>query len=159
MFVLYVMGGKEMEIVKALKLKGYTAYAPKKLLKQRKNGVYYCVPQILFSGYIFLKKAKITAEDYYAICKIDGVGNFLNRNIPLSAIEEKYINDLCNNGRDIGISKGILQNGTLRITDGFLKRYEHKIVKYSRRQHRATVELTIYGKPYRIVCGVDIEKA
>ena len=159
MYVLYVMGGKEMEIVKALKLRGYTAYAPRKLLKQRKNGYYYHVPQILFPGYVFLQRDKITAEDYYMICKIDGVGNFLSRSIPLSATEEEYIKDLCNNGRDIGISKGILQNGTLKITEGFLKRYEHKIIRYSRRQHRATVELTIYGKPYRIVCGVDIEKA
>ena len=159
MYVLYVMGGKEMEIVKALKLRGYTAYVPRRLLNQRKNGCYYRVPEILFPGYVFLQKDKITAEDYYAIRKIDGVGNFLNRNIPLSDTEEEYIKDLCNNGRDIGISKGILQNGILRITEGFLEGYEHKIIRYSRRQHRATVELTIYGKPYRIVCGVDIEKA
>lgn len=159
MYVLYVMGGKEMEIVRALKLRGYTAYAPRELITERRKRAYYHVPRIMFPGYVFLKRDKITAKDYYAICEISGVGNFLNRNIPLSATEEEYIKDLCNNGRDIGISKGILQNGTLRITEGFLKRYEHKIIKYNRRQHRATVELTIYGKPYRIVCGIDIEKA
>ena len=120
MFVLYVMGGKELEIVKALKRRGYTAYAPRELITERKKGTYYHVPRIMFPGYVFLKENKITAEDYYAICKISGVGNFLNRSIPLSSTEEEYINDLCNNGRDIGISKGILQNGTLRITEGFL---------------------------------------
>ena len=159
MYVLYVMGGKELDVVRDLNRCGYTAYAPRRQILQRKNGVYYNISQILFNGYVFVKADKITPEDYYTIKKINNVGNFLNRNLPLSGTEEEYIRGLCNNGKDIGISKGILQNGKLKITEGFLKRYEHKIIKYSRRQRRATVELTIYGKPYRIVCGVDIEKA
>lgn len=157
MFVIYVQTGHEDEILYRLKQEGYTAYVPKRILKQRKKGIYYSIPQILFSGYIFIDAEKITADDYYKIRSINGVGNFLSKTIPLSEAEEIYIKRLCNNGRAIRISKGILVNGKLKITKGFLKQFEYRIVKYSRRQHRATVEFTLYGKPHRIVCGIDIE--
>lgn len=157
MFVIYVQTGREDEVVYCLRKNGYTAYVPKRILKQRKNGIYYNIPQILFTGYIFIDAGKITADDYYKIHSINGVGNFLSRTVPLSPTEEEYIKGLCNNGEVIGISKGVLVNGSLRITEGFLKQYEHRIVKYSRRQHRATVELTLYGETHRIVCGIDIE--
>lgn len=157
MFVIYVQTRREDEVLYCLRKAGYTAYVPKRILKQRKNGIYYSIPQILFTGYIFIDAEKITADDYYKIRNIKGVGNFLSRTVHLSPTEEEYIKGLCNNGKEIGISKGILIDGSLRITEGFLKQYEHNIVKYSRRQHRATVELTLYGKPHRIVCGIDIE--
>lgn len=158
MFVIYVQTGREDEVLYQLKRSGYTAYVPKRILKQRKKGIYYSIPQILFTGYIFIDKETITAEDYYKIRSINGVGNFLSRSIPLPPTEEEYIKKLCSGGKEIGISKGVLENGKLQITEGFLKEYKHKIIKYSRRQHRATVELTLYGKPYRIVCGIAIEE-
>lgn len=158
MFVIYVQTGREDEVLYCLRKTGYTAYVPKRILKQRKKGIYYSIPQILFTGYIFIDAEEITADDYYKIRSINGVGNFLSKTIPLSEAEEKYIKELCNNGKAIGISKGVLENGQLRITEGFLQQHEYRIVKYSRRQHRATVELTLYGKPHRIVCGIDIEE-
>ena len=156
MFVIYVQTGREDEILYRLRQFGYCAYIPKRVLKQRKKGVYYHIPQILFTGYVFLDIQQVSTEDYYKIRSINGVGNFLNRTIPLSEAEERYIKDLCSS-EEIGISKGFLIDGKLIITEGFLKRYENRIVKYSRRQHRATVELPLYGKPHRIVCGIDIE--
>lgn len=156
MYVIYVVSGREDDIVRHLRKMGYAVYVPKRILKQRKNGVYYRIPQILFPCYVFIDAKKISPEAYYKIRSVNGVGYFLNTNIPLPKSEAEYIKDLCRNG-EIGISKGILINGKLKITDGFLKRYEDRIIKYSKRQHRATVELTLYGKPHRIVCGVDIE--
>lgn len=158
MFVIYVQTGREDEILYRLRKSGYRAYVPKRVLIQRKNGVYRQIPQILFTSYVFLDAEQITAEDYYKICGISGVGNFLSRTVPLSEAEEEYIKELCDGGGEIGISKGMLINGKLIVIDGFLKKYEHKIIRYSRRQHRATVELTLYGEPHQIVCGIDIEK-
>lgn len=157
MFVIYVQTGREDEVLYRLRRLGYNAYVPKRILKQRRKGIYYQIPQVLFTGYVFLNRERILDEDYYKIRSINGVVNFLSCSFPLSETEEKYIKGLCNGGKEIGISKGILVDGKLKITEGFLKQYEHKIVKYSRRQHRATVELTLYGKPHRIVCGIDIE--
>lgn len=156
MFVIYVHTGSEDYVRHRLNLLGYSAYVPKMIIIQRRKGIYYQISQILFTGYVFLDMERITAEDYYKIRSISGVGNFLNRTIPLSEAEENYIKDLCS-GEEMGINKGFLIDGKLIITEGHLKRYENRIVKYSRRQHRATVELTLYGKPHRIVCGIDIE--
>lgn len=157
MYVIYVVCGREDNIIRHLRESGYTAYAPKTVIIQRKNGVCYHIPQLLFPGYIFIDVKKISPEAYYKIRGLNGVGYFLNRDYPLPEAEAAYIKELCKNG-EIGISKGFLENGKLKITEGFLRRHQNRIVKYSRRQHRATVELTIYGKAHRIVCGVDIEK-
>jgi len=157
MYVIYVASGREDDIMKRLRLAGYAAYVPKRIIIQRKNGIYYSIPQILFSGYVFIDVKKISPEAYYKIRGLKGVGYFLSRDNPLPEAEAAYIRELYENG-EIGISKGFLENGKLKITEGFLKRRENRIVKYSVRQRRATVELTIYGKPHRIVCGVEIEK-
>lgn len=158
MFVIFVLLGKEDEILCRLTELGYTAYVPKTVIIQRKNGICHNVSEVLFPGYIFIDLKKVSDSDYYQILGINGVSRFLSVNVPLSAGEEEYIGTLCADGSEIGISKGVLIGGKLKITKGFLKRYENKIVKYSRRQHRATIELTLYGKPHRIVCGIDIEK-
>lgn len=157
MYVIYVVCGREDDIIRHLRESGYTAYAPKTVIIQRKNGIYYHIPQILFPSYVFIDVKKISPEAYYKIRGLNGVGYFLNRDDPLPEAEAAYIKELCKDG-EIGISKGFLDNGRLVITEGFLKRHENRIVKYSRRQHRATVELTLYGKPHRIVCGVEIKK-
>lgn len=156
MFVIYGIAGREKDIMRCLRKNGYAAYVPEMVLKQRKNGAYRRKSQILFPSYVFIDVKKISPEAYYKIRSMNGVGYFLNTEIPLPQAEADYIKDLCRDG-EIGISKGILKDGKLTITEGFLKKYENRIVKYSRRQHRATVELTLYGKPHRIVCGVDIE--
>ena len=75
----------------------------------------------------------------------------------LQTTEEEYIRRICNDGADIDISKGYIENGVLKIKSGFLKQLEHKIVRYSKRQHRATVEVTLHGVPHKVVCGVDID--
>lgn len=156
MYVIYVVSGWEDDIMRHLRKSGYAVYVPKMTVKQRKNGVYYCIPKILFPSYIFIDVKKISPEDYYKIRSANGVGYFLNTEIPLPQAEAEYIKDLCSGG-EIGISKGFLKDGKLIITEGFLKQHENRIVKYSKRQHRATVELTLYGEPHRIVCGIDIE--
>lgn len=157
MYVIYVVSGREDDIIRHLRRVGYTAYVPKMIIKQRKNGVYYYIPQILFPSYVFIDVKKISPEAYYKIRSMNGVGYFLSTDNPLPKPEADYIKDLCVED-EIGISKGFLKDGKLTVTEGFLKRHESSIVKYSRRQHRATVELTLYGKPHRFVCGIDIEK-
>lgn len=157
MFVVYVQTGRELEVTAALRKKDFTAYAPRRIVRYRKGGVNYCVPEILFDGYVFVDLPVIDSYDYYAIRAVPGVGNFISRSCPISSAEEEYILKLCNNGADIDISKGYIENGVLKIKSGFLKHLEHKIVRYSKRQHRATVEVNVHGVPHRVVCGIDIE--
>ena len=157
MFVIYVYPERERDVVYALRKIGFVAYSPRRVLKYRKNGVFYKIPETLFPGYVFIDIDILDSYDYYNIIKVSGVGNFVSRTCALAQAEREYILQLCNDGNDIDISKGKISNGKLEITEGFLKKLSHKIIGYNKRQHRATVELTLYGIAHKVVCGVDIE--
>ncbi len=159
-YVITVIGGRELDIAATLRKTGYEAYVPRMLKRYRKGKELQYIAEVMFNGYVFINiPYGLNPEDYYKIKNINAVGNFLSRNICLSDTESEYIKNLCNKGEIIGVSKGILDNGFLKITDGWLKNLEHKIVSWSVRQHKATVEITIYGKPHKVVCSIDIEKA
>lgn len=159
-YVITVISGKELDTAATLRKMGYEAYVPRMLKRYRKSKEVHYIAQVMFDGYVFVNiPYGLNADDYYKIKDINYVGNFLSRNICLSDTESEYIKALCNKGEVIGVSKGILENGFLKITEGWLKNFEHKIVSCSARQHKATVELTIYEKTHRVVCSVDIEKA
>ncbi len=158
MYVIYVQSGSETAVMYAMRDLGYTAYVPRELHKYRKKGVWNEEIRPLFDGYIFFQTDRLTADDYYTIRKIHGVGNFVSKTTCLSCTEEEYIIGLCRNPDILKVSKGHIENGVLKIDSGYLKRYEHKIVKFSRRQHKAVIEITLYGKPHRITCAVDIDK-
>ncbi len=145
-YVIYVQSGSETAVMYSMRELGYTAYVPRELYKYRKN------------GYIFFQTDRLTADDYYTIRKIHGVGNFVSKTTCLSCTEEEYIIGLCRNPYILKVSKGHIENGVLKIDSGYLKRYEHKIVKFSRRQHKAVIEITLYGESHRITCAVDIDK-
>lgn len=159
-YVITVIIGKELDTAATIRKMGYEAYVPRMLKRYRKGKNVHYIAQVMFDGYVFVNiPYGLNATDYYKIKDINYVGNFLSRNICLSNAESEYIIALCNKGEIIGVSKGILENNALRITEGWLKGFEHRIVSWSVRQHKATVELTIYGNPHRVVCSVDIEKA
>ena len=159
-YVITVVGGKELDTAAVLRKMGYEAYVPRMLKRYRKKKELQYIAQVMFDGYVFVNiPYGLSPDDYYKIKDINYVGNFLSRNIFISDAEREYIRSLCNHGETIGVSKGVLENNALRITEGWLQKFEHKIVSWSVRQHKATVELTIYGKPHRVVCSVDIEKA
>lgn len=152
--------GKEIETVFALKKKGYTAYAPRAIRRRRRGDSTDFYAEVLFSGYIFIELPhELRPDEYYEIRSVKTVGNFLSRTTCLSDTEAEYIRVIYGNGEAIGISKGRLENGQLRIESGWCKKFESHIVRWSVRQHKATVEVTLYGKPHRITCTVDIEKS
>lgn len=157
-YVITCASGKELDAVGALKQLGYTAYAPRAIRRRRHADRTDFYAEILFDGYVFLENEhELTADEYYEIRNIRTVGNFLSRTTCLSETETEYIKTLYNNGEEIGISKGRLENGQLKIESGWCKRFENHIVRWSVRQHKAVVEVTLYGKPHRITCTVDIK--
>ena len=155
-YVLYVHTGQEQTVMYALADKGYKAYIPRELYVYRKGGKWHEEIKPLFDSYVFLEIPAFSDEAYYDIKTVPGVGKFLSRSMWLSATEEEYIKGLCKNKEILKVSKGHIENGYLKIDSGYLKDYEHKIVKFSKRQHKAVIELTLYGEPHRITCAVDI---
>lgn len=158
-YVITTTSGKELEAASEIRRCGYEAYVPRTLKRRRNGKDCYYIAEIMFDGYVFVAfSGALTDEQYYRIRDLKYTRLFLSRFSALSPAEEEYIMTLCNSGMPVGVSSGYIQGGKLYIKDGFLKKYADRIIKYSVRQHKATIEIPIYGEPHRITCTVDIEK-
>ncbi|MDE7361509.1 MAG: hypothetical protein K2N38_06195, partial [Oscillospiraceae bacterium] len=62
MYVLYVQGGKELQIVEELRRKNITAYCPRQIKAERRRGSWQYVERIIFTGYVFIDVPEITAK-------------------------------------------------------------------------------------------------
>lgn len=155
-YVLRVRLGDEQAIMYALRDKGYTVYCPREEYTYRKGGKWHKDIRTLFNGYIFIDLPCVDGSNYYDIKSVSGVGHFISKTSCLSPTEAEYITGMCREDV-LPISTGHIENGNLKLDTGYLKQYEHKIIKYSRRQHKAVAEITLYGEPYRITCTVDIQ--
>lgn len=153
LFVIYVRGGTEISMLEQLRHKGYTAYCPRRLCEERKHGEWQTVERIIFGGYLFIDKELITAEDWHRIASCDGFIKFVS-GVALSPTEDEYIRALCADGECIGVSRGYISGGTLHITSGFAKKFEHKIIRYNRRGRRATADVTIHGQHRKVIFSV-----
>ena len=157
MYVIYCQSGREMSVVRQLAEKNITAYAPRRLVMERRFGRWVRQEIFLFSGYVFLDE-ELTPEVWQAVKFCCGTLRILSRS-QLSQTEEEYIRFLCNGGHALGISRGYVSGGALHITDGFLQRFEHKIIRFNRRGKRAVADVTIYGRHYEVILGCEIEPA
>lgn len=155
MYVIYCSSGKETLVVRQLAEKNIAAYAPRRLVQERRRGRWTQREILLFSGYVFLD-AELTADIWQTIKHCCGTLRILSRS-QLSSTEEEYIRFLCNGGHALGISRGYISGGALHITDGFLRRFQHKIIRYNRRGKRATADVTIYGRHYEVTLGCEFD--
>lgn len=153
LFVIYVRGGSEISVLEQLRRKGYAAYCPRRLCDERRRGEWQTTERIIFTGYLFIDAEVITAEDWHRIASCDGFIKFVSMTA-LSATEDEYIRALCADGECIGVSRGYIKCGALHITEGFAKKFEHKIVKFNRRGRRATADITICGQHRKVIFSV-----
>lgn len=156
MYVLYVRGGSELQIIEELRKKDISAYCPRQLKAERRRGSWQYVERIIFTGYVFIDVDELTAKLWHKIIKCTGAIRFVSL-CPLPPHEDDYIRRLCNNGDCIDISRGYISDGVLHITSGFLKDLEHEIIKYNRRGKRASADVMIYGEKHRIVFSVEFD--
>lgn len=156
LYVVYVQGVHALNVLEQLRLKNITAYCPRQLYAERKRGEWQYIERIIFGGYVFVDIPVLTAEFWHEIKSCTGVIRFVSCN-PLPNGEDEYIRCLCNSGECIELSRGYIIDNELHITDGFLKQYEHRIIKFNRRGKRATADVTMYGKHYRVVFSIEYD--
>lgn len=154
MYVVFCQNGKELALIRQLAEKGITAYAPRREVMERRSKRWVKRELLLFSGYVFLDIAELTPQVWDTVKSCWGVIRILSRS-QLSQTEEEYIRFLCNGGNALGISRGYISGGILHITDGFLKKFSHRITAYHKRGKRATADITIYGRHYEITLGCE----
>lgn len=159
-YVVRVMPGTELRTVDKLENHGFTAYAPRMDRCMRQKGEYIWREEILFDGYLFLEfSGKMSDEEYYKIINVGVISGFVSKTDGLSEDEARYIKQLHNNGKALGVSEAHIDGDKLIVDGGVLKQYESQIVKYSRRQRKAIIRTTIYGKPHEFALTVNIKQA
>ncbi|MGN1085495.1 MAG: transcription termination/antitermination protein NusG [Porcipelethomonas sp.] len=159
MYVIHTKTGSELSSSNALKRLGYNIKTPEKIMNIRCGGVWKQQRYLVFTGYIFLETdSELKPADYYKIKNADGVINFIGGGNPqtLSAIEEKYINWLWNDGKPIGPSKVyVTSEGMKMLMSGPLKRYGGELAAIDVRQKRAKVFVPICGRQYKVTLPIE----
>ena len=157
LYVVHVRGGYELRVAEELRQRGIAAYSPRQLCVERRRGEWRYVERNIFSGYVFVEILELTAEAWHKIMDCAGTVRILSRR-PLPPDEDAYITRLCNSGYCISVSRGYILDGVLHITSGFVKRFEHSIIKFNRRGKRAAADVTIYGKHHKIIFSVEFDE-
>lgn len=160
-YVIQVMTGKEDDIAGKLKEQGIRALIPKENRLIRSGGSWIQREYILFTGYVFLNM-NYNADNYYKVKGIPGVIKFLgdSRNPSrLSHLEAEWIILLtgANNVPIEPTTVRILEDGTFKVVKGVLEKFENRIVKYDKRNRKATFEITICNEKKEVQLSIALE--
>ncbi len=156
-YTLHVQSGMEWNALAKLRGQGIKAYAPKKNMLLRRKGEWKYEQSYLFPGYIFID-VKLTDDIYYTAKNTAGVIRFLGDPTPLSCSEQKRLQWIFDSEL-IGISRGVVKDGELIITEGLLKGKESQIVSWSIRQKRCKLRCEINGRPHTYFVSAEITRA
>ncbi len=160
-YVIQVETGRELQIAGILREHGIKALVPLESRSIRSGGTWTRREYVLFTGYIFLDM-EYSASNYYLVRKIPGVLRFLgdSRNPSrLSYLEAEWISTLT--GKDNApIEPTIVRKAGdgYQVVSGILERFENRIIKYDKRQRRATFEITLCGEKKEVQLSIILEE-
>ena len=76
---------------------------------------------------------------------------------PIGTEEEKLLERLAGGWDEIGMSYGVIENGTLNIKEGVLARLESAVKKIDRHKRKGYISLSLPGGEEKLVCvGLEI---
>ena len=109
----------------------------------------------MFPGYVFLESEdeEILSEE------LEGCGLTFRERQSLFRIgnkEEEFLKRLCGAAHHLEMSRGVLHQGSARITEGPLKGMEKRISRIDRHKRLARVEMTIKPDNHYIQAGLEI---
>ncbi|MBS9782635.1 MAG: hypothetical protein KGV43_02395 [Arcobacter sp.] len=157
-YVLQVMTGKEVEVLKALKDIDIKAFVPLGFRYKRIKGAWEEDSKVIFTGYVFVEMT-YTADNYYKVSNISNVIKFLkNDDTPLilSHLESEWIkilNDFANKPTFIKLDD---KTDSYKIVSGVLSSFETKITKIDKHKRFAQLEIKLFDEVYKIQLGIDI---
>ena len=138
---------------------GISAWVPKRELTLRKGGEWIRAVDILFPGYVFID-CDYCPKVHYAVTAIPEVLRFLGEPTPITGAEEDFMRVMFNGGYPLSESKVFINSdGTIRITEGWLKGREDYIKDICIRRRRAYIEIAFGGRTHRTSVGAEFTKA
>jgi transcriptional antiterminator NusG len=159
-YVLQVSDGREQRALDDLKRMGYPAFAPQRVMLERKSAKWRKVKRLLLPGYVFLN-LDLCAQAYYAIRRMSSVIRFLGaampETVPPEEMRHMFLHQFLQDEVFVwDVSEGHLEGDRLIIDTGPLVGREDAITSYDKRQQRATVTFTVLGKPHEADLAVMI---
>lgn len=125
----------------------------------RYGGSWHLEKSSLLPGYIFLSRTEKTTlgKQGRRIVK-DGVHriNMEEKEFFMRPCEIPYLKMLCPDGCLIDLSRGIIKNGILVVTEGPLKGYERFIKKIDRHKRIAELSIPFGEKTMAVTVGLEV---
>lgn len=131
---------------------------PKRVLKERKSGIWKEVTRTLFPGYILIE-GNIDVESNIAIRNTLGLVKILELEgepLIVHPQEVEIINRLTMNEELIKASKAYYQGDQIVITSGPLQGNEGLIESVNKRKGRAKVRLNFFGEARVVELGIEL---
>ena len=163
LYVIWVQTLKEHEFKARFEKEISTSLYSRLLLitrieKQKHKEDYIEKERLMFPGYLFVEtdcpdkihETLCSQSEYIRILGNDG--EFL----PLSQKEEDFINRITGRSERVGMSLGIIEDGTVKVLSGPLCGFEQYIVKVDRHKRKAYLEMELFGESKKIVAGLEI---
>jgi len=159
-YVVHCLTGKEEDVKGRVQDAGVKAVVPRRILKERRGGMWRDVERTVFPGYVFVRSL-MTIADYYAVRHVPGVIRILGNSRPEALAEEEItlILKLSMDGDPLGLSEVFVEGGKVAVVSGPLKGLEGRIIKLDARRFRARVNITMMGEPRIVELAVkEIQK-
>lgn len=150
MYVLYVRGGYEKDVVRLLKNNGILAYAPSYFREIRTKNGFTKQEKIIFTNYVFVM-CDMTDEIYYKAKGVQYAVNFIGRGnpTPIYEGEAQRILALSRDGKPFEVLK----------CEEDAEKLGFKVIKCDRRQGIITAAFLLYGEKKCVRLGIERNKA
>lgn len=155
-YVLQVMGGREMAVLRELKKQHCHPMVPRQIITERRNGKDEMRENVLFPGYVFVDTS-LDLQAYYRMRAIPNVIKFLGGGQPvtLPSAEADYILLLANKDKPL---PPLIISSDGSIKDDLLKQLQSReVVSINKRQRRAKVKLQLLGEQHEINLAAVVE--
>ncbi|MDF2524682.1 MAG: hypothetical protein K0R31_2323 [Clostridiales bacterium] len=151
-YALFVETGEEDRVKERLNYKlkdsDLVVISPKRLLRERRKGIWETITRPLLPGYILINGC-IATEEYYAMKGVPGLIKILHdKNGPLAIHENELgiIRRLIKDHEAVGASNIFVQGSRIIVIDGPLYGMEGFIESIDTRKGRAKVRLNFLGE-------------
>ena len=136
-------------------------FIPSYVEKKRYRGTWHTGEKILFPGYVFMVSGRLD-DLYQELRKVIGLTKLLGTGkeiVPLSEEETALLKRIGAGEGPLEISTGLIENGTVTVTEGPLTGMEGCIRRIDRHKRKAWLEIDMFGRTMEMGVGLEmIEK-